>query len=417
MTHVLIVDDDRIVRKIVETNLNSQGYKVTVAGDGLEGLNALMTEKPDVIVMDKMMPNMDGYELTRRIRREPRFAQIPILFLTSNSELEDKLDAFKAGADDYLSKPFEAAEMVARVAALARRAEAISSQQATDNSADRRGHLIAFHSLRGGIGSTSLAVNTAVALNHLWGHSTLLMDLVLASGQISLMLNKPLLRSWADLADFSLADYDHELLRNITSSYDSALDFIAAPSNPIDAEKVKVEHIAEARMLLTRRYDYLVADLPHDFSDVALDILDAADLIVLPLAPEMASIKSTSIALDTYKHLGYPEEKVVLLLNQTFEFGALATKQIESALHHRIDYTLPYAPRQFIDALNRGVPLVVHRPKDPLTAQMEELAFALSREMDQDNEPEKPSTSWLRLAQRQQAGGIEQKKRRLLPFT
>ncbi|MCB0026334.1 MAG: response regulator, partial [Anaerolineales bacterium] len=98
MTHVLIVDDDRIVRKIVETNLNSQGYKVTVAGDGLEGLNALMTEKPDVIVMDKMMPNMDGYELTRRIRREPRFAQIPILFLTSNSELEDKLDAFKAGA-------------------------------------------------------------------------------------------------------------------------------------------------------------------------------------------------------------------------------------------------------------------------------------------------------------------------------
>ena len=416
MPHILIVDDDRFVRKVVETNLKSSGYEVTVAGDGIEGLAALQEVTPDVIVTDKMMPNMDGYEFTRNIRREPQYAHIPILFLTSNSELEDKLDAFKAGADDYLSKPFEAAELLARISALLRRAEASSQQGESQNGPDEGAHLIAFHSLRGGIGTTSLAVNTAISLAKLWGRQTLLMDLVLASGQVSLMLNKPLLRSWADLTEFKPSEYDAEMLRNIISSHDASFEFIAAPSNPIEAEKVKVAHISAAFEVLKPKYDYIVADLQHDFSDISVEILDSADHIVLPLAPEMASVKSASIALDTYRHLGYPEEKIVLLMNHTFEFSALAPRQIEAALHHKISHALPYAPRHFIDALNRGTPLVLGRPKDPVSDQIQEMAYSLSNERHQTEEPEEPTEDWYRLMERRGDRQTNQKKRRLLPF-
>ena len=125
--HILVVDDDRNLRKIIQTNLELAGYEVSTAANGEEALRLLDTMQPDLIVLDVMMPIMDGYEVARRVRRHPANTHVPIIMLTAKSEVEDKLAGFEAGADDYITKPFGPQELLARVKTKIRRVEVDSS--------------------------------------------------------------------------------------------------------------------------------------------------------------------------------------------------------------------------------------------------------------------------------------------------
>jgi len=116
---VLLVEDDRSVREAVERALRFEGYDVVTARDGAEGLAAVMNEHPDVIVLDVMMPHIDGLEACRRIRA--RGDSTPILMLTARETVSDRVAGLDAGADDYLVKPFALEEFLARLRALLRR--------------------------------------------------------------------------------------------------------------------------------------------------------------------------------------------------------------------------------------------------------------------------------------------------------
>jgi two-component system, OmpR family, response regulator MprA len=122
---VLVVEDDRNVREAVERALRFEGYDVVTARDGAEALSAVMNEHPDVIVLDVMMPHVDGLEATRRIRA--RGDRTPILMLTARETVSDRVAGLDAGADDYLVKPFALEELLARLRALLRRATGAST--------------------------------------------------------------------------------------------------------------------------------------------------------------------------------------------------------------------------------------------------------------------------------------------------
>ena len=126
---VLVVDDDRNLRKIIATNLELAGFLVTSATDGRDALEKIEDDVPDVVLLDLMMPLMDGYEVARRIRKHHNLAiaNVPIIILTAKGETEDKLRGFEAGADDYMTKPFGPQELLARVRAKIRRVEVDSS--------------------------------------------------------------------------------------------------------------------------------------------------------------------------------------------------------------------------------------------------------------------------------------------------
>jgi len=124
---ILVVDDDRNLRKIIQTNLELAGYEVTTASNGTEALRVLDAMQPDLVLLDVMMPKMDGYELARRIRRHPVNTHVPIIMLTAKGEVEDKLQGFEAGIDDYMTKPFGPQELLARVKAKIRRVEVDAS--------------------------------------------------------------------------------------------------------------------------------------------------------------------------------------------------------------------------------------------------------------------------------------------------
>lgn len=121
MAFVLVVDDDRDVAGTIERALRRRAHEVVVAYSGAQALQLIQERPPDLVVLDIMMPRMDGIEVCQRIRALPNVASVPILFLTAKVKIDDKIEGFEAGADDYLTKPFDLRELELRVRALLRR--------------------------------------------------------------------------------------------------------------------------------------------------------------------------------------------------------------------------------------------------------------------------------------------------------
>lgn len=126
MNKILIVDDDLYIRGLVSTILKNEGFVTFEASDGREALQKLSDINPDICVIDIMMPNMDGFELCRRLRKY--YEDMPILMLTAKDDISQKIKGYEMGTDDYLTKPFEAAELIIRIRALLRRYKAVSSE-------------------------------------------------------------------------------------------------------------------------------------------------------------------------------------------------------------------------------------------------------------------------------------------------
>lgn len=117
----MLIEDEKEIRDLVRYNLEKAGYRVAAAADGEAGLQQLFASRPDALVLDLMLPGMNGLEIVRELRNEPLTHDLPILVLTARSAEMDKLLGFEQGADDYLTKPFSPRELVARVKALLRR--------------------------------------------------------------------------------------------------------------------------------------------------------------------------------------------------------------------------------------------------------------------------------------------------------
>ena len=117
-TTVLVVEDDKNIADLLQLYLEKEGYTVSVAADGGEGLNKFRAESPDLVLLDVMMPVMDGYELVKIIRAE---SKTPVIMLTAKAQTDDKVVGLRSGADDYITKPFEMKEVLARIEAVLRR--------------------------------------------------------------------------------------------------------------------------------------------------------------------------------------------------------------------------------------------------------------------------------------------------------
>ena len=115
MARILVIDDDPAISELVAVNLEMAGYEVDQAEDGIKGQALALQIMPDLIVLDLMLPRVDGFTVCQRLRRDDRTGNIPVVMLTALGQTQDKVEGFNAGADDYLTKPFEVEELLARV--------------------------------------------------------------------------------------------------------------------------------------------------------------------------------------------------------------------------------------------------------------------------------------------------------------
>ena len=132
MATILVIDDDELVSRTLQRALKMYDYQVMTANSGIEGLQLARRHRPDLFILDIMMPGVDGYQVCRQIRGDPLLKDLPVLFLTAKAKDEDKIEGFRAGADDYLIKPFNMQELELRVKATLRRVAPEAPEQAED---------------------------------------------------------------------------------------------------------------------------------------------------------------------------------------------------------------------------------------------------------------------------------------------
>jgi len=392
---IYIVDDNELNLKLISAVLKSVGYNTVTAQNAAEALANIGTVRPNLAILDVMMPDMDGYELCRRLRSRPDTSNIPIIILTALTELDERLKAFDAGADDFIPKPFQPLELQARVKVLLRRFvpqdTPITNLQAETT---------AVFSLRGGVGVSTIASNLSVGFAQIWSLPVALVDLALMNGQCALMLDVPLRNSWGDLANVRADEIDPEILQRVLLRHESGLRLLACPKRPEEAELLGAEQVQHTLTLLKQQFEYLVIDLPHDFSAITLAALDAADRIILLLSPELASVRCTSIAMDVFDKLNYPPEKIKLLLNWTFSGKGLARAEIEKAIKRKVDMVFPNAGDVLVSALTIGKPPVFQDPGGAIGALFEDLAYHWSKESHRTSRPQTITDGYKRVRER-----------------
>jgi len=123
--HILVIEDDYIVARTLERSLRSDEFHVSLANRGEKGLQAARLDPPDLVILDIIMPDMDGYTVCRHMRADPWLRKVPVLFLTAKVKTQDRIAGFTAGADDYLCKPFNVDELIMRVRAILRRTKKV----------------------------------------------------------------------------------------------------------------------------------------------------------------------------------------------------------------------------------------------------------------------------------------------------
>ena len=383
---ILAVDDNPVNLKVVSATLKQAGYEVSTASNGTEALEQVKTVKPALIILDINMPDMDGYEVCRRLRAMPATMSLPVVMLTAHDSLEEKIKGFEAGADEYITKPFQPAELQARVKVLLRRV-AISRPEKVQKSSK----IIAVFSLRGGVGVSTFATNLAVGLAQLWKEQVALVDMVFTMGQSALMLNLPLRNTWGDLAKIPSDELESDLLQGVLLNHDSGVSVLAAPRTYVEGETVTPIIATKVLDLLRNNFPYIILDMPHDFRETTLAGLDLADEIIVLIAPELASVRAVVGALEVFDELGYDREKIRIVMNWVFERKGLARKDIENVLKHPVQYVVPFVPDGFVSAINLGVPPVISEPESPIGAMFEDFAFAFSKAEDKESLPANPT--------------------------
>ena len=178
---ILIVDDDIDSLKLIGLMLQRHGYEVVAANAGNQALLKAVSDHPDLIILDVMMPDMDGYEVCRRLRANPDTRAIPIIMFTAKTLVDDKVAGFEAGADDYLTKPTHPAELASRVKTILARSSSQRKPEAP------KGVGIGLIGAKGGVGVTTLALNIAAAFT-LIGENPVLADFRLGLGSLGLLL-------------------------------------------------------------------------------------------------------------------------------------------------------------------------------------------------------------------------------------
>jgi pilus assembly protein CpaE len=369
---VLFVDDEGQIRKLLSTWLTRQGYEVTVATDGWEALKAVRAKAPDLVITDVNMPNMNGLELTRRLRADHRTARIPVIMLSARKQADDVLTGYAEGADEYIPKPVEMAVLSAKVEVLIRRFRTTKGEAV----AKRGGNVIVFLRGKGGVGCTTLAVNSAVALAATTIYRVTLLDLNLEFGNAPMLMDLTSTRTLANLAEDAHDQLDEATFNAYLQQDRSGVRVLAGCDVPERAELVTVPAVQQAIDHLQMQSDYVVIDAPASFSQQVLAALDVADAAVVVTAAHLPSLKATKQTLDVLDKLSFPKERSVLVVNRTSVSG-VEMDHVARFFNRKPDIVVPYT-EACDDAADRGRPLTVLHPDSAASKAIRDLAARIA---------------------------------------
>jgi CheY-like chemotaxis protein/MinD-like ATPase involved in chromosome partitioning or flagellar assembly len=367
---ILIIDDDLDTLRLVGLMLQRQGYQISAATNGQQGLEKAFEEDPDLILLDVMMPDMDGYEVTRRLRQNPSTLETPILMFTAKTQLDDKVIGYEVGANDYLTKPTHPSELQARVKTLLsrrgdRRPPVIAARE------ENQGYLIGVLGARGGLGTTTMAVNLGAGLQSRTRGDVIVAEMLPGQGALALDVGVENSRGLVDLLGLSkLSDITREKVREVLVSHPSGLKLLLASDRPRDMHLINqtanYEHLVKRLAGLAR---FVVLDLGLGIQPFAEKILPQCDEILIVLEGNPNTIIHTKALIDDIAALGVSKKNIRVVLNNRVRSDTqLPSSQVQAKLEHEILSTLTPAPELFVQATRMQTPAILCQP-DSLTAR------------------------------------------------
>ncbi len=376
---ILIIDDDKDTLNLVGLMLQRQGYEISAAADGSEGLAKALEERPDLILLDVMMPDLDGYEVARRLRNNPATLAIPILMFTAKSQLDDKVTGFEVGADDYLTKPTHPAELQAHIKTLLARFVKNDVRKIEKVLPGHAGYVIGVLSARGGLGVSSLASNLAAALFARTQANVILAELTPGHGTIARDFGVPNQNGLAELLLGNVVEITPEKIQSLLVSHNSGLKLLLASENPSDVtltSKVENYETIVARLSMLARF--VVLDLGTGLPAFVQKILPICNKRIVVVEGIPTSIQQSRLLIDGIANLEIERASIDVVLNHRQRSDTkMQGAKVEEQLNHSIAITLTPAPETFLQARKLQTLAVISEPANSTSQQFLKLADAI----------------------------------------
>ncbi len=371
---ILIVDDDIDSLKLIGLMLQRHGYEVVAANAGNQALMKATSEHPSLIILDVMMPDMDGYEVCRRLRANPDTKAIPIIMFTAKTLVDDKVAGFEAGADDYLTKPTHPAELASRVKTiLARNA----SQKRPEPS---KGTTVGVIGCKGGVGTTTIALNLAAAFT-LNGDNAIAADFRPGMGSMGLYIGFGQSHGMANVMSKPTNEIRPAVIENELVTHPSGLRALLSSASPKEAQAPNTvdASVAVIRNLRTMGRP-VIFDLGSGLNSTTNRIQRELDLITLVVEPNPVGLTMAREILNELEPpgTGSTGRIHIVVVNRAQTNVQTPWHEVEHALGQELRAIISAAPDQMFQAMRAAVPVVVYQPNAVISGQIMKLSEDLT---------------------------------------
>jgi len=370
---ILIVDDDIDSLKLIGLMLQRHGYEVIAANAGNQALSKAVNDRPDLIILDIMMPDMDGYEVCRRLRANAETRPIPIIMFTAKTLVDDKVAGFEAGADDYLTKPTHPAELASRVKAILARSANQRQKEV------KKGLAIGVFGVKGGVGTTFIAVNLAAALQ-MSGESPILADFRLGSGSMGLSLGFNRAYGMANILTKPAAEISTGLLERELSVHPSGLRALLSSTRPKEAQiRYAYETAAAVINGLRTIGKPSVFDLGCTYDEITSRLQREMDQVIFVVEPVSTTLQMARDLLQELESASTGAGRIhIIVVNRTQSKAQPPWNEVEQTLGKELRAIISAAPDLAYQALNAAMPLVMYQSNTIVSNQLAKLSEDLN---------------------------------------
>ena len=364
---VLVICDSGPVQEQVTSALGSQPEFQLV--DILTISDRLMREtraaEPDLILVDHMVGGQSTLDLLDEL--SSTFPEVSLVAILPGEDSLRAQQVMLSGARAFMVQPFTQVNLIStirRVVDLDRRRTVSYQAPSMVEERQRPLRILTVFSPRGGVGCSTVAANLALGFQEETDKRILLFEGKLFFGHLDVMLNIRNQNTLADLVPHA-NNLDDSLVNDVVARHASGVHVMLSPGNVQIAQGIRPDDLYNVFVGVQRLYDLVIVDAGNSLNENSVTLMDAADRVLIVSTPDLASLRDTSRFITISKGLGYPTDKMLVVLNRAGMLGGVRSQDIEGVLHHQIYAQIPDDGPNAVRSINRGIPLVYRYPRSP----------------------------------------------------